>query len=113
MAKRSPISEKAITTVESIEPIIRMIRGQRVILADDLARIYGVQTRALNQAVKRNAERFPQDFVFKLNAKEADLVVRSRSQSVILKRGQNVKYLPYAFTEHGVVMAANILNSER
>src|SRR5262249_19027070 len=69
--------------------------------------------RALNQAVKRNAERFPQDFVFKLTAKEADLVVRSRSQNVILKRGQNVKYLPYAFTEYGAVMAANVLNSER
>ena len=88
-----------------------MIRGQRVILDSDLATIYGVETRSLNQAVKRNRNRFPGDFLFQLNLKEAREVRRSRSQNVTLKRGQNIKYLPYAFTEHGAVMAANVLNS--
>ncbi len=84
-----------------IESSIILVRGQRVILASDLARIYGVETRALNQAVKRNIQRFPDDFVFRVSRKEGEEILRSRSQSVILKRGQNIKYLPYAFTEHG------------
>ncbi len=89
------------------------IRGHRVILAADLAEIYGVQTRVLNQAVKRNPEKFPGDFVFQLTLEEAATVQRSRSQIVIMKRGLNIKYLPYAFTEHGAIMAANVLNSPR
>ena len=93
--------------------MIITIRGQRVILAGDLARIYGVETRILNQAVKRNPERFPADFVFQMTYEEADAAQRSRSQIVILKRGRNIKYLPYAFTEHGAIMAANVLNSPR
>lgn len=93
--------------------MIRSIRGQRVILAADLARIYGVQTKALNQAVKRNAGKFPPDFMFQLTADEAKRIQDSRSQIVTLNRGANIKYLPYAFTEHGVVMAANVLNSEQ
>ena len=96
-----------------IESSIILVRGQRVILAADLARIYGVETRALNQAVKRNVQRFPDDFVFRLSPKEAEKIFRSRSRSVILKRGQNIKYLPYAFTEHGAIMAANVINSTR
>jgi hypothetical protein len=89
---------------------ILILRGQRVILDADLAAIYGVETRVLNQAVKRNSERFPEDFMFRLTPEEA---VRSRSQTVILNggRGQNVKYLPHAFTENGAVQAANILSS--
>ena len=82
-------------------------------LDNDLAELYGVETRVLNQAVKRNASRFPMDFMFQLSAGEAETVRRSRSQSVILKRGENIKYLPYAFTEHGALMLANVLNSER
>ena len=97
--------------MEPIEPDIRVIRGQRVILDSDLATIYGVETRSLNQAVKRNRNRFPGHFLFQLNLKEAREVRRSRSQNVTLKRGQNIKYLPYAFTEYGALMAANILNS--
>lgn len=92
---------------------IVVIRGSRVILAADLAGIYGVQTRALNQAVKRNLEKFPEDFIFQLTLEEAETVQRSRSQIVILKRGLNIKYLPYAFTEHGAIVAANALNSPR
>jgi hypothetical protein len=94
-----------------IGPLIVEVRGQRVIPDADLARIYGVPTKALNQAVKRNAERFPEDFCFRLTLQEAEAVLRSRSQFVTLKRGANLKYLPNAFTEHGAIMAANVLNS--
>ena len=79
----------------------------------DLAKIYGVATRVFNQAVKRNKTRFPEDFMFKLTRAEAESIRRSRSQNVTLKRGQNIKYLPSAFTEYGALMAANILNSPR
>jgi len=99
--------------VEQIDGMIRTIRGTRVMLDRDLAQIYGVPTKAFNQAVKRNAARFPEDFMFRLTKDEADAVRVSRSQIVTLKRGQNVKYLPYAFTEYGALMAANILNSPR
>jgi ORF6N domain len=94
-----------------IESSIFVLRGERVILAAALAKIYGVETRALNQAVKRNRERFPEDFTFRLTREEAAAIANSRSQSVILKRGENIKYLPYVFTEHGAIMAANVLNS--
>jgi ORF6N domain len=85
---------------EHITQSILFLRGQRVILDRELAAIYGVETRTLNQAVKRNSERFPEDFTFQLTVEEAELL---RSQTVILNpgRGQNIKYLPYAFTEHG------------
>lgn len=102
------MTAKRIVPVESV---IVMARGHRIILAADLARIYGVETRVLNQAVKRNLEKFPGDFMFRLTRDEAATLSRSRSQSVILKRGQNIKFLPYAFTEHGAIMAANVLNS--
>ena len=70
-----------------IESVIIVARGHRVLLAADLARIYGVETRVLNQAVKRNGEKFPEDFMFRLTRSEAESLVRSRSQSVILKHG--------------------------
>jgi hypothetical protein len=89
-----------------------VIRGQRVILDADLAAIYGVSTGRLNEAVKRNLDRFPEDFMFRLTLAEVEA---SRSQIAILKpgRGGNVKYLPFAFTEHGAIQAANILKSSR
>lgn len=102
---------KPTARLSPVESSIHMIRNQRVILASELAAIYGVETRTLNQAVKRNANKFPSDFMFQLSTLEAQ-ELRSRSQNVILKRGKNMKYLPYAFTEHGVVMAANVLNSK-
>ena len=77
----------------------------------DLAMLYSVETRTLNQAVKRNLKRFPSDFMFQLNQEESAEL--SRSQFVILKKGQNIKYLPYAFTENGVAMLSSVLNSER
>jgi phage regulator Rha-like protein len=97
--------------VDDIGSLIRTIRGQRVILDFDLAHIYDVPTKALNQAIKRNAVRFPPDFMFQLTKEEAEIEFRSRSQFVTLKRGMNIKYRPYAFTENGAIMAANVLNS--
>ena len=97
----------------ALERLIYEIRGEKIILDSDLARIYGVATKAFNQAVKRNADKFPADFMFRLTTREARRLQRSRSQSVTLKRGQNIKYLPYAFAEHGAIMAANVLNSPR
>jgi hypothetical protein len=97
--------------VMPIESTIVSVRGHRVILASDLARIYGVETRILNQAVKRNHEKFPSDFMFQMTRIEAKTLIHSRSQTVILKQGQNIKYLPYVFTEYGAIMAANVLNS--
>jgi len=98
---------------EAIGNAIRLVRGQKVLLDNDLARLYGVETRVLNQAVKRNADRFPEDFMFQLSPDEAEAWLRSRSQFVILKRGENLKYRPYAFTEQGVAMLSGVLHSDR
>ena len=109
-------------TDQTIERLILTIRDQRVILAGDLAAIYGVETRRLNEQVRRNAARFPGDFVFRLSKPEfGQLVARNmiladgraalRSQNATLKRGQHIKFPPYAFTEHGAIMAAMVLNS--
>ena len=142
MAKQVP--NELITTKEQstdnqflqIEPLIRTIRGQQVLLDSDLAILYGVETKRLNQQVKRNIERFPEDFMFQLTQEE---VICSRSQIATLnertnlrsqivtlntenhslksqnatlnKRGQNVKYLPYAFTENGIAMLSSVLRS--
>jgi hypothetical protein len=77
----------------------------------DLAALYGVALKRLNEQVKRNRERFPDDFMFQLTLEEGKAVVLSRSQIATLKRGQNIKYRPYVFTEHGAVMLANVLRS--
>ncbi len=123
--KRQPTFPVAI-----VEGRIHVVRGRKVILDRALAELYGVPTKALNQAVKRNVQRFPDEFVFRLTKEEADA---SRSQSVTLiepdlnrsqivtlnetapdsRRGKHLKYLPYAFTEHGALMAANVLRSPR
>jgi hypothetical protein len=90
---------------------IHTVRDRKVILDADLAPIYGVPTKALNQAVRRNGDRFPEDFAFQLTKEEFQFL---RSQIVTLKKsglGQHPKYLPIAFTEHGVLMAANLLKS--
>ncbi|MFA6002529.1 MAG: ORF6N domain-containing protein [Elusimicrobiota bacterium] len=94
----------------AVRQSIYILRGQRIMLSTDLAELYGVPPRALIQAVKRNSERFPQDFMFQLTIAEAD---RSRSQIVTLKRGQNIKHPPYAFTEQGVAMLSSVLRSQR
>jgi hypothetical protein len=96
---------------DNILPLIQTIRGQRVILAADLAKLYGARTLRLNEAVKRNKVRFPTDFMFQLTVAEWDEAKSLRSQNAILKQGQHQKYRPYASTEHGAIMAANVLNS--
>ena len=98
---------------KTIEARIIDLRGQKVILDSDLARTYGVTTKRLNEQVKRNANRFPEDFMFQLSKEEWESFQPLRSQNATLKRGQHRKYLPYVFTEHGALMAANILNSSR
>lgn len=103
---------------EHIEQRIYTVRGLRVMLDSDLAVLFEVPTKVLNQAVKRNQERFPEHYLFQLTLEEARV---SRSQIVTLnkpasekdKRGKNLKYLPYAFTEHGVLMLSNVLKSDR
>lgn len=97
-------------TIRSVEPLILNLRGQKVLLDADLAAIYGVPTKALNQAVKRNADRFPEDFCFQLSADE--WVELNRSQFVTgSQKHRDPRFLPRAFTEHGALMAANVLNS--
>ena len=104
--------EQSVIPVERIEKAILLIRRQKVMLDADLAALYGVETRVLVQAVKRNLERFPEDFMFQLSKEEADFL---RSQIVTLKRGrgQHSKYLPYVFTEQGVAMLSSVLRSPR
>jgi hypothetical protein len=122
------VSKKELLSLEQVERAIVFVRGHRVMVDWDLAVLYGVSTKALKQAVKRNRERFPADFMFELTREEA---MRSRSQFVTLNpelsgiprgsargalragRGQNVKYLPYAFTEQGVAMLSSVLRSAR
>jgi len=113
--------KQALVVMASIEAKILLIRGQKVMLDADLAELYEVETKVLNQAVKRNIERFPDDFMFQLTAEEfANLRKQTdtsnlRSQIVTLKtgRGQHRKYLPYAFTEQGVAMLSSVLRSSR
>jgi len=103
----------AITvSTDNIAASILIIRGQKVMLDSDLAALYGVATKVLVQAVKRNADRFPEDFMFQLTAEEAACL---RSQFVTLNtgRGQHRKYLPYGFTEQGVAMLSSVLHSDR
>ncbi len=122
--------ELAIIPKERIVSRIFLIRGKKVMLDSDLAELYGVETKSLNRAVKRNIERFPADFMFQLNDHEAEIwkskIVTSdlryqfgtlspRLQIVTLKKGhgQHRKYLPYVFTEQGVTMLSSVLNSKR
>lgn len=89
---------------------IYFIRGQKVMIDKDLAELYGVETKRLKEQVNRNKDRFPERYMFQLTKIEAEI---SRSQNATLKRGENIKYLPYAFTEHGVLMLANVLKSKQ
>jgi hypothetical protein len=102
---------KDVVTITHIEGRIFLVRGHRIMLDADLADLYGVTTKALNQAVKRNVGRFPEDFVFRLADKDVRVL---RSQIVTSNAGRGGRrYAPYAFTEHGAIMAANVLNSRR
>ena len=99
-----------LASVERIERKILLIRGHKVMLDSDLARLYGVSTKVLNQAVKRNKARFPSDFMLKLSAVEAAVL---RSQFVTSKGRGGRQYRPYAFTEQGVAMLSSVIHSER
>src|SRR3970282_2158432 len=101
--------KKLIASVEQIESRIFVIRGQKVMLDADLAELYGVETRRLNEQVHRNSERFPEDFMFQLTVEEFENL---KSQFATSSWGGRRK-LPYAFTEHGAIMAASVLNSSR
>ena len=104
------MSGTSVIPIERIEQRIFLLRGHKVMLSPHLAQLYGVEPKVLLQAVKRNAERFPSDFMLPLTHQEA---MHSRSQIVTLKQGQNVKYLPYAFTEQGMAMLSSVLHSKR
>ena len=93
----------------NIEPLIKVIRGQQVMLDKDLAMLYGVEVKVLNQAVKRNVERFPNDFRFQLTKEEC---LRSQIVTLNEKQGKHLKYMPYAFTEQGVAMLSSVLRSQ-
>jgi hypothetical protein len=99
-----------VVSVDRIEPCILLIRGQRVMLDADLAKLYGSTTKALNQAAKRNLERFPDDFRYRLTEAEKQEVVTNCDHLARLKFSPT---LPYAFTEHGAIMAASVLNTPR
>jgi ORF6N domain len=117
---------RPLVPLNEIENVIVVVRGQKVMFDHDLARLYGVEVKALNQAVSRNIDRFPSDFMFRLTRDESR---RLRSQSVTLNaevsettanprrarlpRGHHIKYLPYAFTEQGVAMLSSVLRSQR
>lgn len=105
------MGEQTVSVIDRLR--IFQLRGQAVVLDSDLAAVYGVETKVFNQAIRRNAARFPDDFLFRLTAGEWTAL---RSQIVTLKtggRGGHRKYLPLVFTEHGAIMAATILNSPR
>lgn len=105
------MAHKQLIPAERIERSILLIRGQKVMLDSDLAELYGVSTKAFNQAVKRNTRRFPPDFMFQLTADESESL---RSQFVTSNKGRGGRrYAPYAFTEQGVAMLSSVLNSER
>ena len=98
-----------LVVVDNIETLIKVIRGQQVMLDKDLATLYGVEAKVLNQAVKRNIERFPDDFRFQLTKEEC---LRSQIVTLNEKQGQHLKYMPYAFTEQGVAMLSSVLRSQ-
>lgn len=104
-----PIDSRNNVALLPIENLIHVIRGQQVMIDSDLARLYGVETKRLKEQVRRNINRFPEDFMFELTKEEC-----SRSQIAALNthRGQNLKYMPFAFTENGVAMLSSVLRSE-
>ncbi|MFO1245204.1 MAG: ORF6N domain-containing protein [Ramlibacter sp.] len=101
---------RLVPTPERLAKLVTLIRGEKVMLDADLASLYGVEARALNQAVARNRERFPEDFMFQLTEEEWAAV---RSQTVISHGRGGRRYAPYAFTEQGVAMLSSVLRSQR
>ena len=108
-ANTSTTNNNEYEIVGNIEPLIKVIRGQQVMLDRDLAMLYGIETKRLNEQVKRNIKRFPEDFMFQLTKDEG---LRSQIATLNEKRGQHLKYMPYAFTEQGVAMLSSVLRSQ-
>jgi hypothetical protein len=104
--------QSAAVATSAIMGNILVIRGHRVLLDSDLASLYQVETKALTRAVRRNAKRFPEDFMFQLAAEETGSL-RSQSGAFKTGRGKHRKYAPYVFTEQGVAMLSSVLNSDR
>jgi hypothetical protein len=102
------MNEDAVLSAEQVDSLILIVRGQKVVLDRDLAKLYGVTTGNLNKAVKRNIDRFPNDFMFQLTPEEYKSL---RFQFGIFKKGQHSKYLPCAFTEQGVAMLSSVLRT--
>lgn len=111
MDKNISPADRLPVPVETITRRIYLIRGQKVMLDSDLAELYQVLTKNLNLAVRRNADRFPEDFMFQLTAEEAESLRLQIATSNVGRGGR--RYLPYVFTEHGVAMLSAVLNSER
>jgi hypothetical protein len=107
-----PVQAKPLVPVEHITRTILVFRGHKVLLDTELAALYGVSTKRLNEQVKRNAERFPEDFLFRLSTAEVEALNRSQVATGSQKH-RDPRFPPYAFTEHGAIMAATILNSPR
>ena len=112
MAKPKKHPGKHLATLRPVESLIRVVRGQKVMLDADLAELYGVPTKRLNEAVKRNLRRFPGTFMFRLSREES-VALRSQIATLEAGRGRYSKYPPLAFTEHGVAMLSAVLNSDR
>ncbi len=111
--KEQPVQKSvSLVPIEIIQNKIYLVRGQKVMLDKELAELYEVSTNRLKEQVRRNLKRFPSDFMFELTWKEA-FRFSSRPQFAALKKGGNVKYLPYAFTEQGVAMLSSVLKSDR
>jgi len=109
LAQKRALAKQPSVSIDMLERRIYLMRGEKVMLDVDLAKIYQVETRALVQAVKRNQARFPEDFMFQLSVEEAATM---RSQIVIASK-RNLRHQPYAFSEHGALMLASILKSQR
>jgi hypothetical protein len=110
-AKPAALPSTALTPIEVIERRIFTLRGHRVLLDQDLAKLYGVQLKRLNEQVKRNRDRFPEDFMFQLTLEEGKAVHVVRSQNATLQLSRHLRYAPHVFTEHGAMMLANVLKS--
>jgi hypothetical protein len=109
MAKETKQPRNSLAVARPVESLIHVVRGEKVMLDIDLAALYGVTTKAFNQAVKRNGARFPEDFMFRLSDREAAIL---RSQIVTASK-RNIRYQPLAFTEHGIAMLSAVLRSVR
>ncbi|MBP6858813.1 MAG: ORF6N domain-containing protein [Candidatus Pacebacteria bacterium] len=112
MKKAVTKQKTSLIPVETIERKIFVIRGMKVMIDADIAEFYGVTTKVLNQAVKRNKERFPSDFIFQLTSEEVELLNRSQIVTGSQKH-RDPRFMPYAFTEHGVMMLSSVLKSDR